>query len=29
MANCQHLLDSAQLFRGHTKFTKVYQARNV
>jgi len=28
MANCQHLLDSAQLFRGHTKFTKVYQARN-
>jgi hypothetical protein len=26
-ANVQQLLDSAQLFRGHTKFSKVYQAR--
>jgi len=25
-ANCQHLLDSGQLFKGHTKFHLVYQA---
>jgi len=24
-ANCQRLLDSGQLFRGHTKFSRVYQ----
>jgi len=27
-ANCRQLLDSGQLFQGHTKFYKVYQARN-
>jgi hypothetical protein len=27
-ANCQTLLDSGQLFRGHTKFRNVYDARN-
>jgi hypothetical protein len=27
-ANCQQLLDSGQLFRGHTKFAQVYQARH-
>jgi hypothetical protein len=27
MANCQHILDSTQLFRGHTKFKNVYDAR--
>jgi hypothetical protein len=26
-ANAQHLLDTGQLFRGHTKFARVYQAR--
>ncbi len=26
-ANCQHLLDSGQLFKGQTKFDRVYQAR--
>jgi hypothetical protein len=26
-ANCQNLLDSGQLFKGHTKFHRVYQAR--
>jgi hypothetical protein len=26
-ANCQHLLESGQLFRGHTKFRRVYNAR--
>ncbi|MFN9980888.1 MAG: hypothetical protein ACK53Y_13265, partial [bacterium] len=26
-ANCQKLLDSGQLFRGHTKFRRVYNAR--
>jgi len=26
-ANIHHLLESGQLFRGHTKFTRVYQAR--
>jgi hypothetical protein len=26
VANCQSLLDSAQLFRGHAKFKRVYQA---
>jgi len=26
-ANCQHLLDSGQLFRGHAKFKNVYAAR--
>jgi hypothetical protein len=28
VANCQMLLDSAQLFKGHAKFQRVYQARN-
>jgi len=27
-ANCQTLLDSGQLFRGHTKFRNVYDTRN-
>lgn len=27
-ANCQHLLDTGQLFRGHTKFRRVYNTRN-
>jgi len=27
-ANCQHLLDSGQLFRGHSKFKNVYDVRN-
>jgi hypothetical protein len=27
-ANCQHLIDTGQLFRGHTKFRHVYQMRN-
>jgi hypothetical protein len=27
-ANCQHLLDSGQLFRGHTKFKNVYNTRS-
>jgi hypothetical protein len=27
-ANCQHLLDSGQFFRGHTKFKNVYGARS-
>jgi hypothetical protein len=27
-ANCQELLDSGQLFRGHAKFRTVYNARN-
>jgi len=27
-ANCQQLLESGQLFRGHTKFRNVYDARN-
>jgi hypothetical protein len=27
MANCQHLLESRQLFRGHTKFKRVYNTR--
>jgi hypothetical protein len=26
-ANVQHLLDSGQLFHGHTKFNRIYQAR--
>jgi hypothetical protein len=26
-ANCQHLLDTGQLFRGHSKFRQVYNAR--
>jgi hypothetical protein len=26
-ANCQHLMDTAQLFRGHAKFKNVYDAR--
>jgi hypothetical protein len=26
--NCHTLLDSAQLFRGHSEFQGVYQARN-
>ncbi len=28
MANCQELLDSGQLFRGHPKFCNVYDAYN-
>jgi hypothetical protein len=28
VSTCQSLLDSAQLFKGHTKFARVYQARN-
>jgi hypothetical protein len=27
-ATCQNLLDTGQLFRGHTKFRRVYQTRN-
>jgi hypothetical protein len=27
LANCQQLLDSGQLFKGHTKFKNVYDAR--
>jgi len=27
MANCQHLLESGQLFHGHTKFKRVYNTR--
>jgi hypothetical protein len=27
-ANCQHLLDTCQLFRGYTKLCRVYQTRN-
>jgi hypothetical protein len=27
-ATCQHLLDTGQLFRGYTKFRRVYQTRN-
>jgi hypothetical protein len=27
-ANCQSLIDSGQLFRGHTKFKNVYDARS-
>jgi hypothetical protein len=27
-ADCQHLLDTGQLFKGHTKFNRVYQARH-
>jgi len=27
-ANCRELLDTGQLFRGHTKFKNVYNARN-
>ncbi len=27
-ANCQRLLDSGQLFRGHTKFSRVYKVRH-
>jgi hypothetical protein len=27
-ANCQELLDTGQLFRGHAKFKNVYDARN-
>ena len=27
-ANCQNLLDTGQLFRGHAKFRRVYQTRN-
>jgi hypothetical protein len=26
-ANCQHLMDTAQLFKGHAKFKNVYDAR--
>lgn len=25
-ANCQHLMDTAQLFKGHAKFKNVYDA---
>jgi hypothetical protein len=28
VSNCQSLLDTGQLFRGHTKFNKVYHTRN-
>ncbi len=28
VSTCQSLLDLAQLFKGHTKFARVYQARN-
>jgi hypothetical protein len=28
MANCRELLDTGQLFRGHTKFKNVYDAWN-
>ncbi len=27
-ATCQNLIDTGQLFRGHTKFRRVYQTRN-
>jgi hypothetical protein len=27
-ANCQHLLDTGQLFRGHAKFKNVYTTQN-
>jgi hypothetical protein len=27
-ANCQELLDTGQLFRGHAKFKNVYDTRN-
>jgi len=27
-ANCQHLLDTGQIFRGHAKFKNVYATRN-
>ena len=27
-SNCQSLLDTGQLFRGHAKFHRVYQTRN-
>jgi hypothetical protein len=27
-ANCQHLLDTGKLFKGHTKFKNVYDARS-
>jgi hypothetical protein len=27
MAKCQHLLDTGQLFRGHSKFRRIYNAR--
>jgi hypothetical protein len=27
-SNCQQLMDTGQLFRGHTKFLRVYQMRN-
>jgi len=27
-ASCQNLIDTGQLFRGHTKFRRVYQTRN-
>jgi hypothetical protein len=27
-ADCQNLIDTGQLFRGHTKFRRVYQTRN-
>jgi hypothetical protein len=27
-ANCQHLLDTGQLFRGHAKFKNVYATQN-
>jgi hypothetical protein len=27
-SNYQNLLDTGQLFKGHTKFSRVYQARN-
>jgi hypothetical protein len=28
VANCQHLLDSGQIFRGHAKFKHIYATRN-
>jgi len=28
LANCQHLLDTGQLFRGHAKFKNVYVTKN-
>jgi hypothetical protein len=27
-ANCQELMDTGQLFKGHAKFKNVYDARN-
>jgi len=27
-ANCQHFIDTGQLFRGHTKFKRLYNTRN-